>query len=62
MHVWMWKGFLNLVLEQGRTALWDSMLLMCHKIKMGYGGVVRGMNLGSSALNILQVVDSETDD
>lgn len=35
---------------------------MCHKIKVGYGGVVRGMNLGSSALNILQVVDSETDD
>ncbi|KFK43108.1 hypothetical protein AALP_AA1G081100 [Arabis alpina] len=47
---------------QGRTALWDSMLLMCHRIKVGYGGVVRGMNLGSSALNILQVVDSETDD
>ncbi|ESQ36101.1 hypothetical protein EUTSA_v10006976mg [Eutrema salsugineum] len=47
---------------QGRTALWDSLLLMCHRIKVGYGGVVRGMNLGSSALNILQVVDSETDD
>jgi hypothetical protein len=47
---------------QGRTALWDSMLLICHRIKVGYGGVVRGMNLGSSALNILQVVDSDTDD
>lgn len=62
MHVWMRKGFLRLVLEQGRTALWDSILMMCHRIKVGYGGVVRGMNLGSSALNILQVVDSETDD
>ncbi|XP_010488210.1 PREDICTED: uncharacterized protein LOC104766090 [Camelina sativa] len=47
---------------QGRTALWDSMLLICHRIKVGYGGVVRGMSLGSSALNILQVVDSEIDD
>lgn len=49
-------------MEQGSAALWDSMLLMCHRIKVGYGGVVRGMNLGSSALDILQVVDSETDD
>ncbi|EOA39811.1 hypothetical protein CARUB_v10008478mg [Capsella rubella] len=47
---------------QGRTALWDSMLLICHRIKVGYGGIVRGMNLGSSALNILQVVESEIDD
>ncbi|XP_010542594.1 PREDICTED: uncharacterized protein LOC104815748 [Tarenaya hassleriana] len=47
---------------QGRTALWDSLLLMCHRINEGYGGVVRGMNLGSSALNILQVLESETDD
>uniref|UniRef100_A0A1J3DPQ1 Transmembrane protein 209 n=1 Tax=Noccaea caerulescens TaxID=107243 RepID=A0A1J3DPQ1_NOCCA len=47
---------------QGSAALWDSMLLMCHRIKVGYGGVVRGMNLASSALDILQVVDSETDD
>ena len=62
IHVWMWKRFLKWLPEQGRTALWDSILLMCHKIKVGYGGVVRGMNLGSSALNILQVVDSETDD
>lgn len=52
---------LVLEMEQGRTALWDSMLLICHRIKVGYGGVVRGMNLGSSALNILQAVDSDTD-
>ncbi|CAN0911549.1 hypothetical protein LINGRAHAP2_LOCUS26933 [Linum grandiflorum] len=30
---------------QGRTALWDSMIVMCHRIKVGYGGVVRGMHL-----------------
>ncbi|XP_021889794.1 transmembrane protein 209 [Carica papaya] len=47
---------------QGRTALWDSILLLCHRIKVGYGGIVRGMHLGSSALNILQVLDSETED
>ncbi|GAV62067.1 CytochromB561_N domain-containing protein [Cephalotus follicularis] len=44
---------------QGRTALWDSILLLCHRIKVGYGGIIRGMHLGSSALNILSVLDSE---
>lgn len=47
---------------QGRTALWDSILLLCHRIKVGYGGIVRGMHLGSSALSILPVLDSETKD
>ncbi|KAK9280392.1 hypothetical protein L1049_014081 [Liquidambar formosana] len=47
---------------QGRTALWDSILLLCYKIKLGYGGIVRGMHLGSSALSILPVLDSETED
>lgn len=47
---------------QGRTALWDSILLLCHRIKIGYGGIVRGMHLGSSALSILPVLDSETED
>ncbi|KAG2305509.1 hypothetical protein Bca52824_034160 [Brassica carinata] len=42
---------------QGITAAWDSMLLMCHIIKVSYGGVVRGVNLGSSSLNILQLRD-----
>lgn len=46
---------------QGRTALWDSILLLCHRIEVGYGGVVRGMHLGSPALSILSVLDSETD-
>lgn len=44
---------------QGRTALWDAILLFCHKIKEGYGGVVRGVHLGSSAFNILQILDSD---
>lgn len=47
---------------QGRTALWDSILLLCHRIKVGYGGIVRGMHLGSPALSILPVLDPETKD
>ncbi|KAM3692302.1 hypothetical protein ACJW31_08G078200 [Castanea mollissima] len=47
---------------QGRTALWDSILLLCHRIKVGYGGIVRGMHLGSSALSILPVLALETED
>lgn len=47
---------------QGRTALWDSILLLCHRINVSYGGIVRGMHLGSSALSILHVLDSEAED
>ncbi|GMP89045.1 hypothetical protein CsSME_00040779 [Camellia sinensis var. sinensis] len=47
---------------QGRTSLWDSILLLCHRIKVASGGIVRGMNLGSSALGILPVLDLETED
>ncbi|KAK7262352.1 hypothetical protein RJT34_29920 [Clitoria ternatea] len=47
---------------QGRTALWDSILILCHKIKVGYGGVVRGMHLGTSALSILPVMEAESED
>ncbi|XP_054793253.1 uncharacterized protein LOC129314853 [Prosopis cineraria] len=46
---------------QGRAALWDSILLLCQKIRVGYGGIVRGMHLGSSALSILPVLETETD-
>ncbi|KAL5580258.1 hypothetical protein UlMin_012700 [Ulmus minor] len=46
---------------QGRTALWDSILLLCQRIKVGYGGIIRGMHLGSSALRILPVLDLETE-
>ncbi|KAL8029827.1 hypothetical protein ABFX02_14G248500 [Erythranthe guttata] len=46
---------------QGRTALWDSILMLCYKIKISYGGIVRGMHLGSSALGILPVLEQETD-
>ncbi|XP_065868127.1 uncharacterized protein [Euphorbia lathyris] len=55
-----WDKKLQFSLE-GRTALWDSILLLCHRIKVGYGGVVRGMHLSSPALNILPVLDSEND-
>ncbi|KAK6936018.1 Cytochrome B561-related [Dillenia turbinata] len=34
---------------QGRTALWDSILLLCYKIKLGYGG----MHLAFSASSIV---------
>ncbi|XP_027346759.1 uncharacterized protein LOC113858348 isoform X2 [Abrus precatorius] len=47
---------------QGRTALWDSILLLCHKIKVGYGGVIRGMHLGASALSILPVMEAESEE
>lgn len=47
---------------QGRTALWDSILLLCHRIKVGYGGIVRGVHIGSPALGLLQVIDTETED
>jgi len=47
---------------QGRTALWDSILILCHKIKVGYGGIVRGMHLGASALSILPVMETESED
>ncbi|KAL3518355.1 hypothetical protein ACH5RR_020944 [Cinchona calisaya] len=47
---------------QGRTALWDSISLLCYKIKTGYGEVVRGMQLGSSALGILPVFYPEAED
>ncbi|MED6221047.1 hypothetical protein PIB30_050675 [Stylosanthes scabra] len=47
---------------QGRTALWDSILLLCHKIKDGYGGIIRGMHLGASALSILPVMETEAED
>jgi hypothetical protein len=43
---------------QGRTALWDAILLLCHQINTGYDGVVRGIHIGSSALNLLSVIDS----
>lgn len=42
---------------QGRTALWDALLLLCHRIKVGYGGIVRGVHLGSSAFNILPILE-----
>ncbi|OEL37054.1 hypothetical protein BAE44_0001929 [Dichanthelium oligosanthes] len=46
---------------QGRTALWDAILLLCHQIKVGYGGAVRGIHIGSSALNLLSVIDSDAE-
>ncbi|KAM7522317.1 hypothetical protein LguiA_012219 [Lonicera macranthoides] len=53
---------LQVVLLSGRTALWDSTLLVCHRIKTAYGGIVRGMHLGSSALAILPILEPEIED
>lgn len=48
---------------QGRTALWDASLLLCHRISVAHGGVIRGINLGSSALNLLSIFEApELDD
>lgn len=46
---------------QGRTALWDAILLFCHRIKVAHGRMVRGINLGSSALNILSVFEPQSE-
>ncbi|XP_030452600.1 uncharacterized protein LOC115674366 [Syzygium oleosum] len=46
---------------QGRTAMWDSILLLCHRINVGYGGIVRGMHLRSSALRLLPVFDTDNE-
>ncbi|KAJ3682821.1 hypothetical protein LUZ60_013048 [Juncus effusus] len=46
---------------QGRTAFWDAILLMCYKINEDYDGVVRGVHLGSPALNLLPVFDSDSE-
>ncbi|WVZ56564.1 hypothetical protein U9M48_007071 [Paspalum notatum var. saurae] len=46
---------------QGRTALWDAILLLCHQINVGYGSVVRGIHIGSSALNLQSVIDSDSE-
>ncbi|KAF3331734.1 transmembrane protein 209 [Carex littledalei] len=46
---------------QGRTAFWDAILLFCHKINEDFGSVVRGVQLGSPALNLLSVLDLDTE-
>ncbi|KAI5057591.1 hypothetical protein GOP47_0027606 [Adiantum capillus-veneris] len=47
---------------QGRTALWDAVLLICYRIKTAHGGVVQGINLGSSAFNLLSVLETPEGD
>ncbi|XP_042475644.1 uncharacterized protein LOC122057569 [Macadamia integrifolia] len=47
---------------QGRTALWDAILLICHRIKVAYGGVIRGMHLDSSSFSILPILESENEE
>ncbi|KAI3916501.1 hypothetical protein MKW92_007572 [Papaver armeniacum] len=47
---------------QGRTALWDAILLFCHRIKVDYGGIVHGMHIDSSAYNILPILEPEIED
>jgi len=67
--LWLWNTALFQSLSrcacfilQGRAALWDSILLFCYKIKTTYGSFARGIHLGSSALNILAVLESEEED
>lgn len=42
--------------------MWDSILLLCYRIKIAYGGFVRGTHLGSSALGILPILDEDAED
>ncbi|KAH7314715.1 hypothetical protein KP509_21G017500 [Ceratopteris richardii] len=51
-----WEKKLQFAL-QGRTALWDSVLLFCHRIQAAHGSVVQGINLGSSAFNLLPIFE-----
>lgn len=46
---------------QGRTALWDAILIFCHRINVAHGQMVRGINLGSSAFNILSVFEPQSE-
>lgn len=57
----MYEGTLLAFVLQGRTAMWDSILLLCHRMNVGYGGIVRGMHLGSSALRLLPVFDADNE-
>lgn len=56
-----WEKKLQFAL-QGRAALWDAVLLFCYRIKTAHGGVVQGINLGSSAFNLLSVFETEQGD
>eukprot|EP00250_Pteridium_aquilinum_P017111 c23458_g1_i3 orf=864-2675(+) len=56
-----WEKKLQFAL-QGRTALWDAVLLFCWQIKTAHGGVVQGINLGSSAFNLLSVFETSKGD
>ncbi|KAL9243530.1 hypothetical protein vseg_017405 [Gypsophila vaccaria] len=47
---------------QGRTALWDSILVLCHRVNTAYGGFIRGVHLGSSALSLMPVLESEEEE
>ena len=55
----VWEFFIFTVVGQGRTALWDAVLLFCHRIHVSYGGVVRGVHLGSAAFNILPILETD---
>eukprot|EP00249_Psilotum_nudum_P015702 c25477_g1_i1 orf=509-2443(-) len=47
---------------QGRTALWDAIIMLCHRIKVAHSGMIRGISLGSSGLNLLSVLETEVND
>ncbi|MCO5584195.1 hypothetical protein L7F22_038118 [Adiantum nelumboides] len=55
-----WEKKLQYAL-QGRTALWDAVLLICYRIKTAHAGVVQGINLGS-AFNLLSVLEISEED
>lgn len=46
--------------SQGRSALWDAIILLCYRIKVAHGGVLRGISLGSPAYNLLSVLEPTT--
>ncbi|CAA6656880.1 unnamed protein product [Spirodela intermedia] len=57
-----WDKKLQFSLQVRRTALWDAVLLLCHRIQVGYGGIVRGVHLGSSAFSILPILQTDCEE
>eukprot|EP00850_Spirogloea_muscicola_P008360 SM000044S16007 [mRNA] locus=s44:565678:576581:+ [translate_table: standard] len=39
---------------QGRTALWDAVALLCHRVREAHSGALRGLSLASPSLDLMR--------
>eukprot|EP00850_Spirogloea_muscicola_P012900 SM000085S23250 [mRNA] locus=s85:218235:220813:- [translate_table: standard] len=46
---------------QGRTALWDAIALLCHRVREAHNGALRGLSLASPSLDLMRVLDVQAD-